>query len=184
MRERDGARQWCRAIRVDGAKRLRRSRWERGTCERVARGGVRPLAGAGGYIHEDRDSIPRDRAKGCSRSGAQAYKGGVGATRDARPGSSRECGGCGQRTGRIERAGPPPGGPVRSIRKNNVLPGSGPTDLHYGKNGYVLSGVERTGPPGGGPARVARRERAGGGGSAVRTERRGQDRRKPAIRGP
>ena len=41
------------------------------------------------------------------------------------------------RTGRIERAGPPPGGPVRSIRKNNVLPGSGPTDLHYGKNGYV-----------------------------------------------
>jgi hypothetical protein len=36
----------------DGAKRLRRSRWERGTRERVARGGVRPLAGAGGYIHE------------------------------------------------------------------------------------------------------------------------------------
>ena len=52
---RDGARQWCRAIRVrcvDGAtvtrKRLRRSRWERGTYERVARGGVRPMAGAGG----------------------------------------------------------------------------------------------------------------------------------------
>ena len=39
-----------RAIRVKGAKRLRRSRWERGTCERVARGGVRPVAGAGGYI--------------------------------------------------------------------------------------------------------------------------------------
>ena len=31
------------------------------------------------------------------------------------------------------------GGPVRSIRKNHVLPGSGPTDLHYGKNGHVLS---------------------------------------------
>ena len=38
---------------------------------------------------------------------------------------------------RATRAGPPPGGPVRSIRKNNVLPGSGPTDLHYGKNVYV-----------------------------------------------
>ena len=28
------------SVRVDGAKRLRRSRWERGTCERVARGRV------------------------------------------------------------------------------------------------------------------------------------------------
>ena len=37
-----------------------------------------------------------------------------------------------------ERAGLPSGGLVRSIRKNIVLPGSGPTDLHYGKNGYVL----------------------------------------------
>ena len=36
-----------------------------------------------------------------------------------------------------ERAGPPSGGPVRSIWKNIVLPGSCPTDLHYGKNGYV-----------------------------------------------
>jgi hypothetical protein len=36
-------------------------------------------------------------------------------------------------------------------------------DLHYGKNGLILSGVERTGPPNGGPARVARRGRAGGG---------------------
>ena len=32
----------------NGAKRLRRSRWERGTRERVARGGVRLKAGAGG----------------------------------------------------------------------------------------------------------------------------------------
>ena len=39
--------------------------------------------------------------------------------------------------GGSERAGPPSGGLVRSIRKNIVLPGSGPTDLHYGKNGYV-----------------------------------------------
>jgi hypothetical protein len=29
------------------------------------------------------------------------------------------------------------GRPVRSIRKNNVLPGSGPTDLHFGKNDIV-----------------------------------------------
>jgi hypothetical protein len=29
------------------------------------------------------------------------------------------------------------GRPVRSIRKNNVLPGSGPTDLHFGKNDLV-----------------------------------------------
>ncbi len=48
------------------------------------------------------------------------------------------------------------------------------------ENEFVLSGVERTGPTGGGPAHVARRA----GWSAVRTERRGQDRRKPAIRGP
>ena len=39
--------------------------------------------------------------------------------------------------GGSERAGPPSGGPVRSIRKNIVLPCSGPTDLHYGKNGYI-----------------------------------------------
>ena len=81
-------------------------------------------------------------------------------------------------TGRNERAGPPSGGPVRSIRKNHVLPGSGPTDLHYGKNGIVLSGVERTGPPGGGPARVARRGRAGAGGE------RGADRATERIGDP
>ena len=51
-------------------------------------------------------------------------------------GSSRKCEGCGQRS---ERAGPPSGGPVRSIRKNIVLPwaGSGPTDLHY-RDGKIL----------------------------------------------
>jgi hypothetical protein len=38
--------------------------------------------------------------------------------------------GVGQRTDRVERAGPPPGRPVRSIQKNNVqvLPCTGPTD--------------------------------------------------------
>ena len=64
-------------------------------------------------------------------------------------------GGSGQRTGGIDTGRTAAGRPVRSIRKNNVLPGSGPTDLHYGKNGYVLSGVERTGPRGGGrPAAI------------------------------
>ena len=37
--------------------------------------------------------------------------------------------------------GQPSGGPVpvHSIQKNHVLPGFGPTDLYYGKNGYVLT---------------------------------------------
>ena len=54
-----------------------------------------------------------------------------------------ECEGCGHGPGGVTRAGPPSGGPVqvRSIRKNHVLPGSGPTDLHYGKNGYVRCSV-------------------------------------------
>ena len=34
------------------------------------------------------------------------------------------------------------GRPVRSIRKNNVLPGSGPTDLHFGKNDLVPSNAD------------------------------------------
>ena len=79
----------------------------------------------------------------------------------ARRHEAGKCEGCGQRTDRIARAGSPSGGPVHSIRKNSFLPGSGPTDLHYGKNGLVLSGVERTGPPSGGPARVVRRGWAG-----------------------
>ena len=54
--------------------------------------------------------------------------------------------------GGSERAGPPSGGPVRSIRKDIVLPGFGPTDLHCGKNGYVPwqpgRRTEATRPPG------------------------------------
>ncbi len=62
------------------------------------------------------------------------------------------------------------GGPVLSIRKNSVLPGSSSTDsdLHYGKNGDILSNE---------PARPAAARpvsnNAGGqaaGGSAVRLE--------------
>ena len=57
MRERDGARRQAEAsVLVGGAKRLRRSRWERGTCKRVARGravrsGDRRSARVG--VHED-----------------------------------------------------------------------------------------------------------------------------------
>ena len=46
-RERREQSVWA-SVRVDGAKRLRRSRWERGTYERVARGSDRPKACAGG----------------------------------------------------------------------------------------------------------------------------------------
>jgi hypothetical protein len=106
-----------------------------------------------------------DCAKGNREGATGLIKGRRVLTRDARSGPSRECERCRHRTGRRERAGPPPGGPIRSSRKNNDLPGSGPQamDLHYGKNGYVLSGVERTGPTDGGPARVVRRGWAGGG---------------------
>ena len=65
-------------------------------------------------------------------------------------------------------------GRIVSIRKNIVLPGYGPSGLHYGKNGYVLSGVERSGPPGGGPARVAQTGAGGRGGSAGQTNRHGE----------
>ncbi len=48
-----------------------------------------------------------------------------------------------QRARSSSRCGRPPmrgqGGLVRSIWKNSVLPCSCPTDLHYGKNVYVLS---------------------------------------------
>jgi hypothetical protein len=39
----------------------------------------------------------------------------------------------------LKRAEPPSVGPVRSIWKKHVLqvPGSGPIDLHYGKNSYI-----------------------------------------------
>ena len=38
----------------------------------------------------------------------------------------------------LTRTGPPPGGPVRSVReRTGVLPSSGPKDLRSGKNGYV-----------------------------------------------
>ncbi len=47
--ERETARDETSGGLSGGAKRLRRSRWERGTRERVARGGVRPGAGAGGH---------------------------------------------------------------------------------------------------------------------------------------
>ncbi len=66
----------------NGAKRRRRSRWERGTRERVARGGVRLWAGAGGYFHEGRETIHGNAHRNIKAGGAQ--------TRAARSGSSPE----------------------------------------------------------------------------------------------
>ena len=57
------------------------------------------------------------------------------------------------------RAGPPPGGPVRSVRKEQTFfPGSGPTDLRYGKDGLrslvsrARAGVVKLSESGGLPA--------------------------------
>ena len=61
--EGDGARRETSGGLSGGAKRLRRSRWERGTRERVARGGVRPGAGAGGYTTK----IRLDASMECAR---------------------------------------------------------------------------------------------------------------------
>ena len=56
-------------------------------------------------------------------------------------------------TGRETRPGRHRAGQfVLSGKNGRSSLGSGPPDLHYGKNVFVLSGVERTGPPGGGPA--------------------------------
>jgi hypothetical protein len=44
---------------------------------------------------------------------------------------------------RIDAGRTAAGRPVRSIRKNNVLPDSGPTDLHFGKNDLVLAEFHR-----------------------------------------
>ncbi len=140
----------------NGAERRRRSHWERGTRERVARGRVGLWAGAGGYFHEGRDPTHVKRAKAIGCRGASEYKGADGHRhRLPVPEQAGNVWGCGQGTERRERAGPPPGGPVRSIRKNSVLPGSCPTDLHYGKNGYVHTN-KKSGWPGArgpGPAR-------------------------------
>ena len=52
----DEARDRWVSVRVMGAKRLRRSRWERGTYEHVVRGGVRPMADAD-WNHQGRITI-------------------------------------------------------------------------------------------------------------------------------
>ena len=142
MRERDGARRQA-SVRVDGAKRLRRSRWERGTCDRVAQGRFRPEVGAGGCPRESDDPGHGGYAKGWrffAAAGIMWYISEPGTLKkheslSARAGSVRDVD---SGNGGSERAGPPSGGPVRS-GLIDVLPGSCPTDLHYGKKGYVQS---------------------------------------------
>ncbi len=74
----------------NGAKRRQRSRWERGTRGRVARGGVRLLAGAGGYFHEDRETIHWNAQKAACDEARRNIEAGGAQTRAARPGSSLE----------------------------------------------------------------------------------------------
>ena len=81
----------------------------------------------------------------------------------------------------MTRAGPPSGGPDRSIRKNNDPSGSGPSGLHYERNGHGLSEVERTGQTDGGPACVAQLGQAAAGGG-WQTDQRGETADFPANR--
>jgi hypothetical protein len=87
----DEAGERCRAIRVDGAKRLRRSRWERGKYERVTWGGVRPLADAGGYFHEDQERLEWNTQGQLVAEERLYIKTGKIQTQVARPCSSTEC---------------------------------------------------------------------------------------------
>jgi hypothetical protein len=85
--------------RREGA--LRKSRWERGTYERVARGGVRPTAGAGGYPTRIENGPFRGRARGCGVLSAVGYITRSADGHELPVGSSLECEGCGHRAGRI-----------------------------------------------------------------------------------
>ena len=70
------------------------------------------------------------------------------------------------------------GGPDRSIRKNNVPSGSGPSGLHYRRNGFLPSGVERNGPS----CPVFPRPARFPAGRAWQTDRRGESADFPANR--
>ena len=72
--EGDGARRETSGGLSGGAKRLRRSRWERGTRERVARGGVRPGAGAGGYTTKIRLDASMVAQKADNRKASRIIK--------------------------------------------------------------------------------------------------------------
>ena len=99
MGERDGARRQA-SVRVDGAKSLRRSRWERGACERVARGRARAKVGGDSArvgVHEDQTMLAAtQKAGGFLQRLVYIGTGNAEETREP-AGSSRECEGCGQR---------------------------------------------------------------------------------------
>ena len=141
-----------RPNRVEGAKRLRRSRWDGPRLRRSAREDIEESLPV---LMENRGTLMRNTKPFGSRPGEKGTR-----TKTGRPDR--------RRAGRSSSFNPeePP----------CVLPGSGPTDLHFGKNGIVLSGFERTGPPDGCPARHGVSCDTGGPapgpGSAVRTERR------------
>ncbi len=102
---------WARSAYGEAAEGVARVSVSRGEAF-----GFRPTRA--GY-HEDRDTIQVIAQRLGSVFRGWLYSNQVGEHENARLGSSRKCGGCGQRTDRIERAGPPLGGPVRSIRKNS-----------------------------------------------------------------
>ena len=119
-RERREQSVWA-SVRVDGAKRLRRSRWERGTCKRFARGRDGRWPSRVG-VHEDQidHSWKRKRLREAADVPVLSQNTGTlveTQSRTARAGSLRDVD---DGTGRNERAGPPSGGSVRSIRKNHV----------------------------------------------------------------
>jgi len=102
---------------VEGAKRLRRSRWERGTRERVARGGARPVAGAGGL--STRIEWTRKRQIAGARLEYKRRGGHVTRCPSARAGSVRDVD---TGTGRNERAGPPPVGRFVQSGRTSFFP--------------------------------------------------------------
>ena len=89
-------------------------------------------------VHKDQTILVAAKQKGWWVYIASGNIGTRNADETQKPvGSSRVCEGCGQRklVDLNRRAGPPSGGPVCSIRsearRKVVLPGSGPTNLHY-----------------------------------------------------
>ena len=135
MRESDGARlqasvKWMARSACSGAA---------GSVARVSvsRGDASDRRSARVGVHADQTTLVAAQRLQSFRSGWYISEPGTLKKHDslsARAGSVRDVD---NGNGGSKRAGPPSGGPVRSIWKNIVLPGFGPTDLHYGKIGYV-----------------------------------------------
>ena len=118
MRERDGARRQA-SVRVDGAKRAAGSV----ASVSVSRGDAPDRRSARVGVHEDQTILVAAQRLQGFRSGWYISEPGTLKKHEslsARAGSVRDVD---NGNGGSKRAGPPSGGPVRSIRKNIVLPG-------------------------------------------------------------